>query len=291
MQHLAGHEGGLWRRQVADGGGDVDRFPGPGRRRLRDDPPPPLVGDPGAEELRAQDQAGRDRVDGDAFGAKLPGQGVGQPDQPGLGRAVHVTTTAEGGDRADVQDPSARPSQDPSNGVHHEVGAHQVGREHGVGVAGGGGDARPGWQRACAGAAPRVVHEDVERVRHLPGEPGHEGLDLGRVAHVTLPPPDAIHRPSADLGRRVREDLGAPPQEHREVAVGGEGRRDGPSDARARARDHDRSTRQSVPSWRAAPGYSVSCAACSGSVFLSSGRVGSIVGPSRGAIRRPMGRA
>src|SRR5262249_19702701 len=127
---------------------------------------------------------------------------------------------------------------------HHEVGAHEVGREHGLRVASGLGGGRPGWQRTAAGAATCVVHEDVQRVRHAAGEPDRESVDLGGVAHVALPPPNPIRLPPPDLVRRLRKDVGTPTDEHHDVAPGDERGRTGPSYTGARTRDDNRTTSQ-----------------------------------------------
>jgi hypothetical protein len=102
---------GLRRGQVGDGGGDLVRVAGPSGR----DPVQPflaaLLAEAAAEELGVLDEAGRDRVGGDPEQAQVEGQGLGEPDDPGLGGGIGAAAPGEGGDRAQVDDPSAGASQ------------------------------------------------------------------------------------------------------------------------------------------------------------------------------------
>ena len=196
-------------------------------------PPPRSPFASWAREHRGVDEPGRDRVDGDALGTELEGEGLREPDDAGLRRHVgrHERLAALRTGRGDVDDTTPA-------GLEHVrehdlaavVGAHEVDVEHplpGPGVD---------LQEGAEDMEPGVVDQDrgsTKTVSHL----GDRDLDAGAVGDVGL---DADGRSAAggDLRRRLLRRGGVAVENGHGRAVGGQPLADGQPDARTAAGDH-----------------------------------------------------
>ena len=175
--------------------------PEPPERRSRGD----LVLERIRQVLRelGQDEPGRHRVDRDAARRELAGRRLGQPDEPGLRRAVVRLAHLAGlpGHRRDVDDPPApRLEHRAGDGLGHPEGAEQVRLE----------DLAPRLlahphDQVVAGDA-RVVDEDVDLAERIEGGL-HDALGGVRVRDVALdgerPAPERLDL-ARGLARRRR---------------------------------------------------------------------------------------
>ena len=158
--HLTGDVVTL-RDEEGDKVGDLLRTPEPTHRDLLEDPGANVVGH-GRDHLR-RDEAGRDRVDGHAL-AGVERRGLGEADDPGLGRGVvRLTVVAvETDDEVDVDDPAVagldHVRQHPCGQMED---ARQVRLDDGIPFV-----RRHLRQRAVAGD-PGVVDEDVDAAEML----------------------------------------------------------------------------------------------------------------------------